>query len=58
MKPCPYSLKLLKTYPCGMTLLSELAKLRKKCTNPIPHCENRCSEPLKSGKHTCPFYMS
>ncbi|CAL9729992.1 FKBP12-associated protein 1 [Monosporozyma unispora] len=54
-KPCPYSPKLLKTCPCGKTELAELTKPRKKCTDPIPHCENRCDKPLKCGKHTCPF---
>lgn len=54
-KPCPYSPNLLKTCPCGKTQLNELSEPRKKCTDAIPHCENRCDKPLKCGKHTCPY---
>ncbi|CCE62793.1 hypothetical protein TPHA_0D01530 [Tetrapisispora phaffii CBS 4417] len=54
-KICPYTPKLLNSCPCGKTSLKQLAQKRKKCTDPIPTCENRCGKALKCGKHTCPY---
>lgn len=54
-KPCPFSPKALHTCPCGRTALAELETPRKKCTDPIPTCENTCGKPLSCGKHKCPF---
>lgn len=54
-KSCIFSPKLLKTCPCGRTNLKTLGKPRKKCTDPISTCENRCNKLLKCGKHACPF---
>ena len=53
--PCPFSPKLLKTCPCGKTPLAELAEPRRRCTDPIPHCDSPCGKALKCGIHTCPF---
>ncbi|CDF89520.1 ZYBA0S04-06216g1_1 [Zygosaccharomyces bailii CLIB 213] len=55
MLPCPFSPQLLKTCPCGRTLLNELGNNRKNCTDYVPTCESRCGKPLPCGKHTCPF---
>ncbi|CCK71613.1 Fap1p KNAG_0H01990 [Huiozyma naganishii CBS 8797] len=54
-KRCPFSPKYLKTCSCGKTPLQALGKARRRCIDPIPHCESRCDKLLKCGKHTCPF---
>lgn len=54
-RPCPFSPKTLKTCPCGKTMLKELDKPRRKCTDTIPTCSNVCGKQLSCGKHTCPF---
>lgn len=54
-KPCPYLPKYLKTCPCGKTKLTDLTKPRRKCTEPIPTCYNKCGKALACGKHLCPF---
>ncbi len=62
---CSLSPDVLKTCPCTKTPISELlneANRRKKCTDPLPTCQNKCNKPLKCNQspaigqqHLCQF---
>ena len=50
---CPYSPDVVTHCPCGKTPLETLLPTpRTDCTQPIPHCKEKCSKPLECG-HTC-----
>lgn len=53
--PCPFSPELVKTCPCGRSDIVDLVQSRRKCTDEIPTCDNKCGKPLSCGKHVCPF---
>lgn len=50
---CPLSPRLVKTCPCGQTLLTKLLELgyseRKSCSDPVPSCGKMCNKPLACG---------
>ncbi|XP_035468809.2 transcriptional repressor NF-X1 isoform X2 [Scophthalmus maximus] len=58
---CPRSPTLVKTCPCGQTLLAKLLELgyseRHCCSDPIPSCGKMCNKPLACGSsdiiHLC-----
>ncbi|XP_067342635.1 transcriptional repressor NF-X1 isoform X2 [Channa argus] len=60
-QPCPRSVTLVKTCPCGQTPLTKLLELgcseRKSCSDPIPSCGKTCNKPLACGSsdtiHLC-----
>ncbi|MEQ2313380.1 Transcriptional repressor NF-X1 [Ameca splendens] len=54
-QPCPRSLSLVKTCPCGQMPLTKLLDLgyseRRSCSDPIPSCGKTCTKPLPCGSN-------
>ena len=47
---CPRSPNVVSHCPCGKTPLTQLTnEVRKKCTDPIPHCQEACGKTLPCG---------
>lgn len=67
-QPCPRSPRLVRSCPCGQTVLAKLLELgypeRRSCSDPIPSCGKTCNKPLPCGSNgktdsvsTCMFFL-
>uniref|UniRef100_A0A673YLV0 Nuclear transcription factor, X-box binding 1 n=1 Tax=Salmo trutta TaxID=8032 RepID=A0A673YLV0_SALTR len=54
-QPCPRSPRLVRSCPCGQTVLAKLLELgypeRRSCSDPIPSCGKTCNKPLPCGSN-------